>query len=140
MKKLRKLLKNKRGESYIDVAVGVLIICIVLAGTLNIFQFITLRIRMDRICEDLIEAANYSGCFGSEFYSLVDAIKESEFDFEVSVDGEWFNEAEKKVQLGNTMQVTITVHSSLMGLDTVLPIDATVSRSGLSEKYWKAGG
>ncbi len=67
--------------------------------------------------KQLIEVATYSGCFGDEFESRAESLKSEFFDFEVSADADsYYNAAYKKVQLGKTMRVTVTVHTNLVGL------------------------
>lgn len=66
---MKKLLRAKRGEGYVDMCIGVVVFVMILVIAVNIFSFITLRIEMDQIADDLIEAATYSGCFNSDFWS-----------------------------------------------------------------------
>ena len=39
----------------------------ILVIAINIFSFITLRIEMDQIADELIEAATYASCFDDDF-------------------------------------------------------------------------
>ena len=66
---MKKLLRTKRGEGYVDMCVGVVVFVMILVIAVNIFSFITLRIEMDQIADDLIKAATYSGCFSGDFWS-----------------------------------------------------------------------
>ena len=59
---------NKRGEGYIDICVGVVVFVMVLVLSLNLFSFITLKVEMDQIAEELIKSATYTGEFGDEFW------------------------------------------------------------------------
>jgi hypothetical protein len=40
----------------------------VLILAINIFNFITLKVEMDQIADDLIEVATYTGEFGEDFW------------------------------------------------------------------------
>lgn len=51
---MKKLLRAKRGEGYVDMCVGVVVFVMILVIAVNIFSFITLRIEMDQIADDLI--------------------------------------------------------------------------------------
>ena len=84
-------------------------------------------------------SATYNGCFGDDFYDRVDQLKEQFFDFDVSVSApSWYNASYKRVQLGKTMSVTISVKTKVLGIGVVeIPVTATSTRSGLSEHYWK---
>ena len=54
--------------------------CLVIA--LNIFSFITLKVEMDTIAEELIESATYEGEFGDEFENRTETMKEVYYEFE----------------------------------------------------------
>lgn len=66
-------------------------------------------------------------------------MKSQLFDFDVSVSADsYYNVSYKKVQLGNTMKVTVKVQTKLVGIGIVnIPVTCTSTRSGISERYWK---
>ena len=140
---LTKILHSKRGEGYVDVAVGILCVCLVLAVGLSVFQVISMKTTMDRITEDLIEVATYSGEFGEEFNATVARLRDQyNFDFEVTTSAsKFFSTANgrQRVQLGDEMQVTVTVHAGLFGGDTIIPLNLSTTRMGKSEHYWRTG-
>ena len=134
-----KCLKNKRGEGYIDICVMIIsfISCFVIA--LNIFSFITLKVEMDTIAEELIESATYEGEFGDEFENRTETMKDVYYEFETEYGAdEWFNTTLERVQLGDEMWVTISKETYVKGLGAFkIPVTVKVTRSGISEKYWK---
>lgn len=135
---IRKLLKSKRAEGHLDVVIGVVALAMFIVVALNIFTFVSLKTTMDRIADDLIEVATYSGAFSDDFELKVDQLKAKYFDFDVEVYAEeYFNAEHKRVQMGEKMGITIRVNSSVAGIDIALPIDLTVSRVGQSEQYWR---
>ena len=136
---MKKNLLSRKAEGYIDICVGIIVLLSVLVLTLNIYSFLTLKQDMDEITEQLIEVAATNGCFGDEFNDRAAALKEQFFDFDVAVSADsWYNASYKRVQLGKTMKVTISVHTKLIGVGVVeIPITATSTRSGLSQHYWK---
>lgn len=136
---MKKNLLSRKAEGYIDICVGIIVLLSVLVITLNIYSFLTLKQDMDEITEQLIEVATTNGCFGDEFNDRAAALKEQFFDFDVAVSADsWYNASYKRVQLGKTMNVTISVHTKLIGVGVVeIPITATSTRSGLSQHYWK---
>lgn len=135
---MKKLL-SKRGEGYIDICIGIIALLSVLVLTLNVYSFLTLKQDLDEISEQLIETATYSGCFGDEFNEREESLKLQLFDFEVETAADsYYNASYKRVQLGNTMKVTVKVHTKLVGIGIVnIPVTCTSTRSGLSERYWK---
>lgn len=134
-----KSFKNKRGEGYIDICVMIIsfISCLVIA--INVFSFITLKVEMDTIAEELIESATYEGEFGDEFENRTETMKDVYYEFETEYGAdEWFNTTLERVQLGDEMWVTISKETYVKGLGAFkIPVTVKVTRSGLSEKYWK---
>ena len=136
---MKKKLLSRKGEGYIDICVGIIVLLSVLVLTLNTYSFLTLKQDMDEITEQLIDVATSSGCFGEEFNDRAAALKGQFFDFDVTVSADsWYNASYKRVQLGKTMKVTISVQTKLIGVGVVeIPITATSTRSGLSQHYGK---
>ena len=133
------MMKNKRAEGYIDICIGIIALLSVLVLTLNVYSFLTLKQDLDEISQQLIEVATYNGCFGDEFNQRANSLRDQLFDFDVETSASsYYNAAYKKVQLGNTMKVTVKVHTNVVGIGIVnIPITCTSTRSGISEHYWK---
>lgn len=137
---LKKIFSSKKGETYIEVAIGVVCLVMFMVLALNIFSAVTLRTDMDRIAEDLLDVATHTGEFGTAFDKKVEELKSRYFDFEVGIYSDnYFNTSAKRVQLGDLMVVTITVNYDVAGMGISIPLELTVQRSGESENYWKSG-
>ncbi len=136
---MKKIITSKKAEGYIDVVVGIFAILMVVVVVLNIFQFMTLKQDLDEISGQLIETATYNGCFDSEFDERVESLQNQFFDFQVDTDAEsYFNAHYKRVQLGDQMDVYVSVETYIQGLGMFrIPVTVTSHRSGISEKYWK---
>ena len=136
---IKQLMKSKKAEGYIDICVGVIVFVMVLVIAVNIFSFITLKIEMDQIAEELIEAATYSGCFGDDFLERDSDMMDEYFYYVIDYGAdEYFNSTYKRVQLGDKMWVKISKQTYVKGLGVFrIPVTVSVTRSGLSEKYWK---
>ena len=134
-----KTILNKKAEGYIDICVGVVAFVMVLVIAINIFSFITLKAQMDQIAEELISAATYSGGFDSRFDTCCADMQEDYFDFDVDYGADsYFNATYERVQLGQRMWVTVSVQTHVKGLGVFkIPVTVSVTRSGLSERYWK---
>lgn len=64
----------------------------VLVIAINIFSFVTLRIEMDQIADELIEAATYSGCFGDDFWDRDEDMLTEYFYYDINYGAEsYFN-------------------------------------------------
>ena len=134
-----KAIRNKKAEGYIDICVGVVVFAIVLVIAINIFSFITLKVEMDQIAEELIEAATYSGSFDTRFDQCCADMQDDYFGFNVNYGADsYFSSTYERVQLGERMWVTVSVRTYVRGLGVFkIPVTVSVTRSGLSEKYWK---
>ena len=117
-----KKLKNKRGEGYVDMCVGVIVFVMILV-----------------IAIKLLETATYTGCFGSEFWERDSELLDQYYYYGIDYDAdEYFNTSYHRVQLGHTMRVTVSVGTYVNGLGVFkIPVTLRVTRSGLSQKYWK---
>lgn len=136
---MRRIFRSKKGEGYIDVVIGILALMAVLVVTLNIFEFMTLKEDLDEISGQLIETATFNGCFDTAFDKRAEDLQNRFFQFDVETDAqEYFNTSYKRVQLGDKMEVTVSVETYVRGLGVFkIPITVTSHRSGISEKYWK---
>ncbi len=135
---LKKIFNSKKGDGYVDVCIGVVVFVMVLVIAMNIFEFVTLRVEMDQIADELIEAATFSGEFNDDFTDTDMAMLDDYYYYDIDYGAdEYFNTAYQRVQLGDRMWVKISVDTYIKGLGIKIPITLTVKKSGLSEKYWK---
>jgi len=136
---IKKLIHSKRGEGYIDTAVSMVAFVMILVVAINIFSFITLKQEMDQISEELIDAATYSGAFNSDFWSRDSELLDQYYYYDIHTSAEsFYNTTYQRVQLGDTMSVTISVSTYVKGIGIFkIPVTLSVTRSGISEKYWK---
>ena len=136
---IKKLMRSKRGEGYIDTAISVVVFVMILVVAINIFSFIALKQEMDQIAEELIEAATYAGSFEGEFWNRDSELLNQYYYYGIYTSAEkYYNSTYRRVQLGDTMTVKIDVTTHLKGLGIFkIPVAVSVTRSGISEKYWK---
>ena len=134
---LKKILTSKKGEMYIDAVVTLLVVIALLVFSLSVLRVAPVQSRLDTIADQLIELACYKGCFDSEFYARVEQIKQSNSDLQLEITSgadKWFNDSLHRVQLGESMHVTVRCEFKFMGSK---PITLTATRTGVSENYWK---
>lgn len=136
---IKNLKGNRKAEGYIDTCVGVIAFVIILVIAINIFSFITLRVEMDTIADELLETATYYGCFGAEFSSRDTDMQTEYFGHELNYGAEsYYNSTYRRVQLGKKMWVEVSVKTYVKGLGVFkIPVTLKVKKTGLSEKYWK---
>ena len=136
---LKRIMKNKNGEGYVDMCVGVVVFVMVLVVAINLFSFVSLRVEMDQIADELIEAATYSGCFANDFQDRDFELLDDYYYYDIDYGAEkYFNTTYHRVQLGDTMWVQVSKETYIRGLGVLkIPVTVTVKRSGISERYWK---
>lgn len=135
---IKKVLTSKRGEMYISAVVTVMVVMALLVFSLTVLRVATVANTADAIADTLIESATYNGSFGTEFQALEAELHQTyNLDFTVEYDGDWYNTSLKRVQLGDTMTVTVKYNFTFGGFGSFLTIPLQSVRSGASENYWK---
>ena len=61
MKMIRSIFKNKRGESYVDVAITVMIVAFVLVFSVNIVSIVALNQNVKIMSDQIIDYATQNG-------------------------------------------------------------------------------
>lgn len=136
---MKEKMLSKRAEGYIDLCVGVLAFVMILVIAINIFSFISIKQDMDRIAEELLEAATFSGAFADEFFTRHNELCSENFNYYLYYEAEeYYNSVYQRVQLGDLMTVRVELDTYIKGLGVFkIPVTLGVTRSGLSERYWK---
>lgn len=137
---MKKILKSKRGEGYIDTVVGVLAAMMVIVLALNVFSFLTLKQDLDYFAKEMIDVSTTYGRTSGEANSrYTELCAETGLNPSYSFSGTvYFNTQTGKVQLGDTIRVTVSYSTYVRGLGIFkIPITLTATHSGLSQKYWK---
>ena len=130
---------KKRGEGYIDVCIAVVVVVMLIVLMLNLFSFLNVKIQLDRVADELIEVSTFYGGFTDEFETASQELTERTTEYEVICTAdEWYNQPLKRVQLGDKMTLTVQKQTYLKGVGGFqIPVTVTVTRSGISERYWK---
>lgn len=140
MKRLLKPFKTSCAEGYIDTVVCVMAAMMVIVLALNVFSFLTLKQDMDHFAKELIDTATTYGRTNEEVDARYHELcEELGFSPSASYSGtNYYNTTTEKVQLGETIIVTLTYETYMKGLGVFkIPVTLTAKFSGLSQKYWK---
>ena len=134
MPKIRYLLKNKRGEGYVDVIVLVLCAVLVLALAMRVLPVFIQKQQLDTFATELVREAEVSGRVGSETSRRAAILSEQTG---VWPDIEW--SATGRIQLDQQVTVTLTMETNigLFGEFASFPITLRSQATGKSEVYWK---
>ena len=133
---MRKILKRKNGEGYIDVAVTVMIVAFILVFAVNMVSLVALNQNVKTIADQLTEYASMKGTTAIDSYAE-DLRQKTGIDFTYSFAGSTTMDSSGKVQLGEQIVCNVRFRNSMIGFgDVIHPIDIEASSSGLSQVYW----
>lgn len=131
---MRKLIKDRRGEGFVDVCVLVLAIVMVLALFVKVMPVFIVRQNLDTYATELVRTAEVAGCVGSATTAKSNSLR-NETGLTPSVSWSRYG----NIQLGQEVTVTLTyqVNIGLFGGFASFPITLTAKATGTSEVYHK---
>lgn len=134
MKPVKKIIKDRRGEGYIDVAVIVFCVMLVIALGVRIFPVFITKIQLDNFADELVREAEISGRVGSETTTRQRVLEEKT---ELQPVVYWSSSG--NIQLNEEVTVTLVMQKDLglFGRLGSFPVTIRARASGKSEVYWK---
>lgn len=131
------VLKQKRGEGYIDVAVTIMIVAFVLAFSINMVSLVALNQNMKIVADQLTEYASQKGTVAISDYAE-DLQEKTGIDFAYSFSESVLFDSSGKVQLGDAIVCHVSHHVNVAGFGNAIHgITVQASASGISRVYWK---
>lgn len=132
---MRNVLREKRGEGYIDIAVGVLCLMLVIALAVSMFPVFMAKQQLDRFADEIVRQAEIVGST-SVNRRIEELREETGLDPEISWDCDYFEGS--KVQLNGDIAVTLTCRINLGFFQFgSFPVEIRARASGKSEVYYK---
>ena len=131
---LRRILKSKRGEGYIDVCVLVLCTMLVIALAVQVLPAFIAKQQLDTFATERVREAEIAGRVGSETNRREQALRE-QTGLDPTV--QWSDTG--RIQLNEEVSVTLTYEIDLglfAGFGS-FPITLRADATGKSEVYWK---
>ena len=131
---LRRILKSKRGEGYIDVCVLVLCTMLVIALAVQVLPAFIAKQQLDTFATELVREAEIAGRVGSETNRREQALRE-QTGLDPTV--QWSDTG--RIQLNEEVSVTLTYEIDLglfAGFGS-FPVTLRADATGKSEVYWK---
>jgi len=128
------ILRSKRGEGYIDVAVLVLCAMLVIAFAVHVFPVYIAKQQVDTFAAELIREAEIAGRVGTETSAQEQLLRERTG---LEPDVTWSKTG--NIQLNHEVKVTVTYETDIglfAGFGS-FPITLRADASGKSEVYWK---
>ena len=129
-----KLLKSKRGEGYIDVAVLVLCVMLVIAVAISVLPVFITKNQLDTYAAELCREAEIVGCVGNATTLRAQVLSEKTG---LSPNISWSKTG--RLQLNEEFTVTVTARADLglFGGFGSFPITLQARASGKREVYYK---
>lgn len=131
---LKHILKSKQGEGYIDVAVLVLCVVLMLAVAISVLPVFVTKNKLDNYAVELCREAEIVGRVGSETTLRAQVLTEKTG---LSPNISWSETG--KIQLNEEFTVTVTtqIDLGLFGGFGSFPVTLKAQASGKSEVYHK---
>jgi hypothetical protein len=132
--KLQRILKSRQGEGYIDTAVLVLCVMLVLAVAISVLPVFDTKNKLDTYAGELCREAEIVGRIGSETTLRAQMLTEMTG---LSPNISWSETG--KIQLNEEFTVTVTIQMDLglFGGFGSFPVTLKAQASGKSEVYHK---
>lgn len=131
---LKKILKDKRGEGYIDVAVLIFCAMLVIALGVRVFPAYIAKQQVDTFAVELIREAEMAGRVDTETSRREQALREKTG---LNPTVSWSKTG--RIQLNEEVTVTVTYQTNIglfAGFGS-FPITLRAEVDGKSEVYWK---
>lgn len=129
-----KILKSNKGEGYIDVAVLVLCVMLVIALAVKVFPVYIAKQQIDTFATELVREAEIAGRVGAETTNR-EMLLQDKIGIIPTV--RWSKSG--RIQLNEEITVTITYETNIglfAGFGS-FPITLRADAAGKSEVYWK---
>ena len=126
---MRKLLRSKRGEGYIDVCIIVLVVIMILALFTAAAPVMTAKMQLDNFADELVREAEISGRIGADTTSRARVLSEKTG---LSPKIEWSRNGKIPLNQEFTVTLTVTLDIGFGGFGS-FPVTLTSKASGKSE-------
>lgn len=131
----KNILKSKRGEGYIDVAIGILCLLLVVAFAISFLPVFTTKQQLDTFALEIVREAEIKGSTSVDS-RIADLREQTGLDPSIRWDCDYYSG--KKVQLNGDIEVvlkdTVDIGFFIFGS---FPVDIQAKATGKSEVYYK---
>lgn len=134
MEAVKKVIKDRSGEGYIDVAVIVFCVMLVTALGVKLFPIFITKIQLDNFADELVREAEISGRVGSET-----SVRQRVLEEKTGIHPDVYWSSGGNIQLNEEVTVTLVMDKDLglFGRFGSFPVTIRAAASGKSEVYWK---
>lgn len=142
MQKLIHFSRDQSGEGYVDLAIVVLVIFVLMAMLLSVYPIFTVQQSLNNTVRHIARTAEITGNAGNEIDALLENMPSVKPDTLVW-NTTWKDPGTKTIQLKTPFTVTakklvpLQIIGPLFGEPLVIRIEISTSASGISEVYYK---
>lgn len=135
---IKKFLKNKKGEGYVDSAILILVSVLMIAFAVKVYPVFVAKSQLNHFANEIVREAEVTGQIGDSVNSRIDKLKKELIDVDsIKWDVKYIN-GTKKIQLNDSINVTVEKKMNI-GFFSFgsFPINVPGKDSGFSEVFWK---
>lgn len=142
MRKHLSFIHDQSGEGYVDIAIIILIIFILMASLLAVFPILSAQQSLNSTVRQIVRTVEITGNAGTEVDMLLAQLTSAKPD-NLAWQTVWKDAANKSIQLKTPFTLTATKVVPLVvlrpsfGNPLVIEIEITATASGISEVYFK---
>lgn len=125
---------NKKGNSFVDACVVVLVIAMLIAVVIKVMPVFIAKQQLDTFASELCRTAEISGNIGSNTTKKSEQLSK---DSELKPAIVWSTTGDIQLNQEFTVTLTTTVNIGLFGDFASFPITLTAKATGVSEVYHK---
>lgn len=132
------ILKNNKGEGYVDVAVMVLVFMLMIAFALKAYPIFIAKDNLNKFASEIVREVEIKGEMGSDIQNRINTLEKTLGKTDgISWNTKYIN-GTRKIQLGDPIEVTVKKEMNIGFFDFgSFPITLQSKDSGYSEVYWK---
>jgi Flp pilus assembly protein TadG len=137
-----RLQNDQSGEGYVDVAIIILIVFVMMASLLAVFPILSAQQSLNNTVRQIVRTVEITGNAGSEVDVLLNQITSAKPD-NLTWQTTWKDATNKTIQLKTPFTVTATKKAQLVvlrpsfGDPLVIEVEISATASGISEVYFK---
>lgn len=141
--KRRTFIRDRTGEGYVDVAISLILIFVIVAGIFSLFPIYTTYQSLNATARQVAHVIEVCGQADEATLALAIGQDGLVSTGDIAVETDWHNASTKKIQLKTPFTVTVSkrvlipilrpVSGSPIGFNILISAKA----SGISEVYWK---
>lgn len=137
-----RLQNDQSGEGYVDIAIIILIVFVLMTSLLAVFPILTAQQSLNNTVSQIVRTVEITGNAGAEVDSLLNQLTTVKPD-NLTWQTTWKDSANKTIQLKTPFTLTATKKVPLVvlrpsfGDPLVIEIEISATASGISEVYFK---